>query len=255
MSWAQRRKITYIVSILFVAVIILAIVLFSFFNKVPTCSDGVKNQGEQGIDCGGPCNILCRAQYSDPVIIWGPRWAKVLSSGMYNFLTYAQNPNIGAGTYNARYLFKVYDKNNVLLYQKTGITFIPPNNNFVIFEDNINLNDKVPARTVFEFIGNLIWQKIDSMESNMTVISKNLINEDTRPKLLVTMKNFTIKLIENIEVVAILFDENGNAIAFSKTKIDSIVPDSTSDIVFTWPEKFEQKVIRIDIVSKVANSL
>ena len=174
---------------------------------------------------------------------------------MYNFLTYAQNPNIGAGTYNARYLFKVYDKNNVLLYQKTGITFIPPNNNFVIFEDNINLNDKVPARTVFEFIGNLIWQKIDSMESNMTVISKNLINEDTRPKLLVTMKNFTIKLIENIEVVAILFDENGNAIAFSKTKIDSIVPDSTSDIVFTWPEKFEQKVIRIDIVSKVANSL
>jgi hypothetical protein len=25
----------------------------------PTCSDGIKNQGEEGIDCGGPCPMLC----------------------------------------------------------------------------------------------------------------------------------------------------------------------------------------------------
>ncbi len=251
MSWAQRRKATYIVSVLFVAAIILVIFLSIFLNKKPTCVDGIQNQAEQGIDCGGPCNILCRAEYSDPVIIWGPRWAKVQSSGTYNFLTYAQNPNIGAGAYNVPYYFKVYDKNNILLYQKTGITYIPPNNNFVIFDDNINLNDKVPARTEFEFTGNPVWQKMDSKESDITAISKNLTNEDTKPKLLVTMSNTTIKPIENIEAIAILYDENNNAIAFSRTKIDSIDADGTTDIVFTWPEKFEQKVVRIDIVSKV----
>jgi hypothetical protein len=194
---------------------------------------------------------LCRAQYSNPVVIWGPRWAKVLSSGMYNFLTYVQNPNIGAGAYNVPYLFKVYDKNDVLLYQKTGITYVPPNNNFVIFEDNISLSDKIPARTKFEFTGNPIWQKMDSMESSITAVSKNLINEDTKPKLLITIKNTTLKTIENIESVAILYDENNNAIAFSKTKVDSIDKDSTIDIVFTWPEKFESKIVRIDMVSKV----
>jgi hypothetical protein len=251
MSWAQRRKMTYIVSILFIFAIIFAIILFGFFNKTPTCSDGVQNQGEQGIDCGGPCSILCRAQYVDPVVIWGPVAEKVLSSGMYNFLTYAQNPNIGAGAYNVSYLFKVYDKNDVLLYQKTGTTYVPPNNNFVIFEDNINLNDKIPARSHFEFTGNPVWQKMDSMESSITAVSKNLLNEDTQPKLLATMSNTTLKPIENIESVAILYDENNNAIAFSKTKIDSIDAGGTADIVFTWPEKFTQKVVRIDIVSKV----
>ena len=251
MSWAQIRKTTYIVSILFVFIIIFSVILFSTFNKVASCTDGIQNQGEQGIDCGGPCTNLCRAQFSNPVVIWGPRWVKVINSGTYNFLTYVQNPNIGVGAYNVPYLFKVYDKDDILLYQKTGTAYIPPNNNFVIFEDNINLNDKVPVRAKFEFSENPMWQKIDSMESSITAVSKNLINEDTKPKLLVTMRNSTLKPIENIESVAILYDENNNAVAFSKTKIDSIDEDSTSDIVFTWPEKFKEKIVRIDIVSKV----
>ena len=25
----------------------------------PTCDDGIQNQGEQGIDCGGPCPVVC----------------------------------------------------------------------------------------------------------------------------------------------------------------------------------------------------
>jgi len=27
--------------------------------EVPTCSDGAQNQGEEGIDCGGPCGAVC----------------------------------------------------------------------------------------------------------------------------------------------------------------------------------------------------
>jgi len=251
MSWAQRRKATYIISVLFVLLSILAVILYFTLNKVPTCFDGVQNQGEQGIDCGGSCTILCRAQYSNPVIIWGPRGAKVLSSGLYNFLTYAQNPNNEAGAYNVPYTLKIYDKNDILLYQKNGSTYIPPNNNFVIFEDNINLNDKIAARTKLEFTGNPVWQKMQSTESDITVVSKELIDEDTRPKLLVKINNNTIRPIENIESIAILYDENNNSIAFSRTKIDSIDANGSTDASFTWPEKFENKVVRIDVVSKI----
>ena len=57
--------------------------------------------------------------------------------------------------------------------------------------------------------------------------------------------------IENIESVAILYDENNNAVAFSKTKINSIDAGGTTNIVFTWPESFQSKIVRIDIISKV----
>jgi hypothetical protein len=251
MSWAQRRKATYIFSILFVfAIIIAIIILFIFLNKTPTCSDGIKNQSETGIDCGGPCNILCRAEYSNPAVIWGPRWAKVSSSGNYNFITYLQNPNIGVGAYKVPYTLKIYDKDGILLYQKNSTTDIPPNNNFVVFEDNINLNDKVPARVKFDFTGNPVWQKIDSVESNITTVSKELLNEDTKPKLLAKITNSTFQQINNIESVAILYDQNNNAVAFSKTKTDYIKAGESADIVFTWPEPFTEKIVRIDIISK-----
>lgn len=230
---------------------IAAVFVFLSLNKMPTCSDGIKNQGELGIDCGGPCNILCRAQYINPVIVWGPRWEKVLSNGTYSFLTYAQNPNVGAGAYSVSYNLSVYDKDNVLLYQNMGATYIPPNNNFVVFEGNINIGDKVPFRAKLEFVGNPVWQKMTSMESSITAISKNLTNEDTKPKLSVTMSNTTLNTLSNIEAIAILYDTDNNAIAFSRTKVDSIVADGNADIVFTWPEPFTEKVVRIDVVSKV----
>lgn len=251
MSWAQRRKTTYIASALLIFAVILAVVVFSMFSKTPTCFDGIQNQNETGIDCGGSCNILCRAGYSNPVVVWGPRWAKVYSNGSYNFLTYAQNPNVGVGADAVKYLFKVYDKDGILLYQKSYETYVPANNNFVIFEDNINLNDKVPARTKFEFLGPIAWEKMNDAESVVITLSKNLMNEDTRPKLVATIKNTTLKTVENIESVAILYDENNNAAAFSKTKTDSLIKDGTADIVFTWPEKFISKIVRIDIISKV----
>jgi len=30
--------------------------------EIPTCSDGIRNQGEEGIDCGGPCKP-CKKEY------------------------------------------------------------------------------------------------------------------------------------------------------------------------------------------------
>ena len=253
MSWAQRRKATYILSILFVIIIIFFIIIFSFFHKTPTCFDGIQNQNETGVDCGGPCSLLCRAEYSNPTILW-VRWSKVLGSGTYNVLAYANNSNIDVGALSVPYFFKIYDKENVLLYSGLGSTYIPPSNNFVVFSEGVNIGDKVPARIVFEFQGNFAWQKIKSKELNVTAISKVLVNEDTSPKLLVTLKNTSLLSIENIESVAILYDENDNAIAFSKTKVDSIDSDNTADIVFTWPEKFEKKVYKIEIISKVLPS-
>lgn len=240
-------------SALIILVVVIFLIVFSFFNKKATCFDKVQNQGELGIDCGGPCTLLCRAQYSDPTVLW-VRWAQVKSSGLYNVLAYAQNPNLNIGAKNVPYIFKVYDKNNILLFSKTGITYIPPNNNFAIFESGIDVNDKIPARIEFSFLQGINWIKLQNQEANITAVSKDLIGEDSSPKLSVTMKNKSLLPINNIEIVAILYDQNDNAIAFSKTQIDSIAKEGTQDITFTWPEKFTEKVFRIEVLSKVLSN-
>ncbi len=250
MSWAQRRKATYTLSFISIVIIILIIIFFSVFYKKPTCFDGIQNEGEQGIDCGGPCTKLCRANYVNPTVLW-IRWAKVLSSGAYNILAYAENPNIGVGASNVPYEFKIYDKNSILLYDGKGFASIPANNDFVAFVSGINIHDKIPTRIDFEFTGAFNWKKIPNVEKDIVVSSKNLINEDTAPKLFATLQNGTLNQVDNIESVAILYDQNANAIAFSKTVTDSIAPGASADIVFTWPEPFGSQVYKIDIISQV----
>ncbi|MFA5934700.1 MAG: hypothetical protein WC827_02345 [Candidatus Paceibacterota bacterium] len=253
MSWAQRRKATYTLGFLVIIILIFVFIFLKFFNKQQTCFDGIKNQNELGIDCGGQCTILCRAQYTDPTVLW-TRWSKVTNAGTYNVLIYIQNSNLGIGAYKAPYSLSIYDKDNILLYSKKDYTYIPPSNNFTIFESDININDKIPARIDFTFSTGFIWQKIENEELNIVAISKVIVDEDIKPKLLVTLKNKSLKEIDNIESVAILYDEDANAIAFSKTKIDLITKDNTEDIVFTWPEKFEKKIYKIDVISKVIKS-
>jgi len=250
MSWAQQRKATYTLSFVTIIVIILIIIFFTFFNKKATCSDSVQNQGETGIDCGGPCSMLCRADYTSPTVLW-VRWAKILKSGTYNLLAYAENPNIGVGASNVPYTFKIYDKDNILLYTKTGSASIPANNNFVVFESGIDVHDKVPARVDFQFSNQYAWQKVANLEQYITVASKTVSNESTSPKVFATLKNSSLNQINNIQSVAILYDQDGNAIAFSKTLTDGIASGSTADIVFTWPEIFSNQVQKIDIVSQV----
>ena len=253
MSWAQRRKATYTLGFVLIIFLIFGFVFFKFFNKQATCSDGVQNQGELDIDCGGPCSILCRAQYTDPTVLW-TRWSKVTGAGTYNILIYVQNSNLGIGAYKAPYTLDIYDKDSILLYSKTDYTYIPPSNNFAIFEGDIDINDKIPARIDFSFSKGFIWQKIENQELDIVAVSKSLIDEDTKPRLLVTLKNKSLNDIENVESVAVLYDEDANAMAFSKTKIDVMSKDSTQNIVFTWPEKFDKKVYRIDVISKVIKS-
>ena len=250
MSWAQQRKATYMLSFLSILIVTFLIIAYVFFNKAPTCFDGIKNQGEAGIDCGGPCSILCKAGYVNPKILWTAK-SKVLASGTYNILVYAENPNIDAGVYSAGYSLKLYDQSGNLLSEKLGTTYIPPNNRFAIFVDGINIYDKVPARIDFSFADSLVWQKIADNESGINTFSKDLQNVDTKPKFLVTVQNTTLNQFKNIEAIAILYDKNNNAVAFSKTKLDVLDKNSTADIVFTWPEAFSNPIITEDVVYKV----
>ncbi len=59
MSWASRRRTTYLTGvILFFVVIIGGPVAYLILSVAPTCTDGTQNGGETGIDIGGPCPLL-----------------------------------------------------------------------------------------------------------------------------------------------------------------------------------------------------
>lgn len=236
MSWATRRKLIYLGILLLILVVVAGTPLFLVVYKAPSCSDGKQNQGERGIDCGGPCKNLCQAQALEPVILW--QRAFKVSPGSYNLIAYVKNLNVSSGSLNVPYSFKLYDRDNILIVERTGFTDLLPNKSFPIFESAVPSGEKVPSRVSFEFNKKPFWIRSGIPEIDLRVSDQLFSREDSSPRLEATIENQSIKTLSRLPVVAILYDLDGNAISASRTIIDLLEPRGSARIIFTWPEPF-----------------
>ena len=206
------------------------------------------------MDCGGPCSLLCPAQYAPLNVLW-TRFIKV-NDGVYNVLAYIENPNINAEADNLSYIFKLYDARGILLKERTGTTFVSPDHIVAVFEAGLNTGNSVPVRAEFFFTSPAVWIKSASQELGLSVSQAVISREDTAPRLSAILLNNTVKILKNIEAVAVVYNSEGNTIAFSRTIIDSLPGKTSREINFNWPKPFtlvEQPEIsaRTEIILKV----
>lgn len=249
MSWASRRRSIYIAIVVAIALIIIVPILFSVFNKKPTCTDGKQNGNERGIDCGGSCPELCISQISDPVVIWS-RSFKV-SDGVYNSVAYVENPNFNASISKISYIFKLFDEENILIAERKGSTFISPNNVSPIFENTIQTGQRVPTKTFFEFSKTPVWTQSTDKNEPLSISSTVLSRKDSSPRIDTVLSNNSITDIRDVEIVAIVFDKRDNAIGVSSTFVGLLPNRSSKNLVFTWPNQFESSVSRIEIIPRI----
>lgn len=249
MSWASRRRSTYLGLVAVVALIIIVPIAFYIFNKEPTCTDGKQNGQELGVDCGGICEKLCEIQISDPVLIWS-RSFKV-ADGVYNSVAYVENPNFNSGVFNIPYTFKLFDDKNIIIAERKGSTYISPNSVTPIFEGVVSTGNRIPVKTFFEFDRLPEWYQSDDERVSLSVKNIVLTNEESSPRIDAVLSNSSIETIKDIEVVAIVFDSNDNAIAVSSTFVERLPDRSSHNLVFTWPNAFDTKPSRIEMIPRI----
>lgn len=248
MSWASKRKLIYFLIVVGIIAVSSAVPLWRVFNKPPTCSDGKQNQGERGIDCGGPCSLACKEDVSPLVIEWS-RAFKV-EDGVYDVVAFVENQNSGYGVKKAIYHFKIYDKDNILIAEKFGKTYVKEREKFAIFESGIKTGKRIPQRVFFEFDPELSWEKTSVKPLNISTKDKVMADIDSKPRLNVTMVNESFSAFKNLDVVAVLYDINDNAISVSSTNISSLDKNSSKEVSFTWKEPFSVNPSRIEIISR-----
>lgn len=250
-SWAFRRRFLYL-SIIFL-IIVPPIAIFTyveFFKKPPSCQDSVKNQNEHGVDCGGVCVVACPYEVQAyPTIQWSRGY--YVSKGVYNLVAYLQNPNTSYISNPVRYVFNVYDEENVLLQSKEGSVSFPTTKLFPIFAPTVDVGERIPKRVSFEFLEPITWLEYDGEKPELEVVERKLTKENETPIVEAVIRNKTLHTYKNVEVVAVIYDTEGNGFASSRTFIDSIGDRNDVKIRFTWPEPFTSKVSKIEIIPKL----
>jgi cbb3-type cytochrome oxidase subunit 3 len=250
MTWASQRKTIYALGVILFFLLVLGIPSYVHFNKAPTCFDKKQNQNEIGVDCGGVCELLCRNLQKDPVVLWS-RSFKV-TKGLYNAVAYIENLNAGAEAENVKYTFQLYDDKNVLISERTGYTFLFARRVVPIFEAGIVTGERVPLRTTLTIEKKLVWEREVEKSAPIEISNQQLVDEYLSPRLSADVFNPTVKDLSKVEVTAVVFDSEDNAVAVSKTVVDSLPRRSSVQVVFTWPEAFPANYSRVEIIPLVA---
>ena len=245
-SWSQRRKFIYSGSIVAIILVLIGLPTFFYFYKAPTCSDGIKNGDETGIDCGGSCQRLCQNSFLTPVVAW-TRLENV-APGLYNVATYIQNLNIAAVAIKVPYHVIVYDDQGIEITEYTGSVTLPPHRNTLAFNGAVSMGKRIPAKALFEFTGAPNWQSAADPLQSLTIGDKKYAEDSGGASLSVTLSDSGVDQIGKTDVYAILYDKDSNALGFSKTVLDSIPAFGSNTAPFTWPMSFDGKVISIEVL-------
>lgn len=246
-SWSKNRKLIYGGSTIIIIAGAIIIPAFLHFYKAPTCFDGAKNGNEQGTDCGGSCSRLCQNAF---LSVNGAAWVRYeeVAPHLYNVAAYIVNPNTEGEASHVPYHIVLYDKDGVIITDRSGTVTLPPRRNTLAFQGAINVGKRIPAKALFEFTEAPNWHKRIDPLAKISIGDKSYTEDSYGSALSVTMNNKDVLPITNLSVYIVLYDKDGNALGFSKTVLDEIPANISAIAPFTWPLDRKGAVISIEVL-------
>lgn len=250
MSWASRRRFLYLTGFALFFFATIGIPLLVWWYEPPNCTDGIQNQSETAIDLGGPCPLLDARALVPHVVQWARSFP--VRDGLWSAAAYVENPNEGAAVKTIPYQFRLYDARNILIAERDSVASIMPGSVTPIFEGGIDTGNRVVARTHFEFLAPLIWQRARGRTEYIEITGKVLKDVDTMPRITAAVRNTSVVEMRDIFISATAFDTVGNAIAASQTMIPLLSAGEKQEVVFTWNYPFDRAAGRIDVLPLIA---
>lgn len=253
--WRTKRRAIYII------LFIILILSFTFYKIYPylypakTCSDGIQNNDERGIDCGGSCELICKNDIS-PLNV---KFARYIQSedGLYDIVAMIENKNDDKNIQDSiiDYNFSIYDKAGRLLKSILGSTSLPIGQLFPVIIQNIPLDFDISGNNIGRVSFNIVnndksWIKVDPVFKNIffKVLSSDFeVSKNDISQLRVNIKNMTKASFRDVPVRVLLSDKKENIIATNETILKEISGNGEKELVFTWRKPLEIENPNIEV--------
>lgn len=218
-----------------------------FFRPVASCFDGKQDQGETGVDCGGPCATACTMGVQPPAVLGVNVFAT--SPTTETFLAQIANTNANLAAQYFEFSFELVNASGTVLQSFPGASFLY--NNEVKYVALVNqpvgsttaASDAsatwilaIPTSTT-EWVASSSFgpAPLLTVENVATVVSSSTAGATGSVLATGEVANSDTITFTNIFVIAVFKDANGNPIAASQTEIDSVAPDQTEPFSVSYP--------------------
>jgi len=228
---------------------------YYLFRTKPTCTDKIQNQGETGLDCGGPC-LECEGmpeaenlKIIEKNIISG-------APGKYDTIAKIENPNSQFGAARFDYSFNLLDETGRIIAKSVGSNFILPGQSKYILAFNLSPDAK-PDSLDFK-ISSFEWSKFSEFEEpDIPVYGREFSlasGGDTGfANLKAKMKNQSGYDFHKISLKAIVRGSNGVPIAANETNFNDVRVNEEREINLKWNNSFpiDPMSAKIEILPEV----
>lgn len=205
------------------------------FRSPETCFDQKQNQGEEGVDCGGPCSA-CQEASLAPRVLWAKSFS--VEENSYDLAAEIENKNVNYGAEILPYTFKIFDSRNNVIKEKSGKSYIMPREKKYIIE-TVSLGG-IPAKVILEFAKEIDWQKFKSVEELKLPIFQQ--NFDTKGKngytalAQGTVYNQTRFDLDTIDINIVVYDKKGNPVGANRTQKNTVKSGEGRSFEVGWPK-------------------
>ncbi len=205
--------------------------IFSLFyytsvKPAPTCSDNIQNQGEAGIDCGGPCALVCVPANVKPIELVGSVIRFSPDPTHFSLLARVNNPNVNHAARDFSYSFLLYDAQENLVKTYSGDSYIYAGEAKYLLVPNVPLPAASFNKVDFK-VDNAEWIPKDAfigppflsatnissqIAGNSIALNGQVVNKDT--------VNFP-----RVTVLAIFRGRYGQEAGVTQTEIENLPPN------------------------------
>ncbi len=235
MTARRAKQIIYGALYLVIWVGIFAGIYYGFVRVTPSCFNKIQDQGETGVDCGGPCATACTSNLQN--IALGDLKTFVSGPGHDTFLARVENHNVDFGSKIFNYSFDLYDASGTVLLSVPGQSFIYPgevkylllpNFEIPVSMDHASLvmqnPEWAPSSTVGAVpqFGNPLTITGNTMTSSTVTVTGEITDSDS-------------SAFANILIVAVFYDANGFQVGASQAELNAITPNQTENFSVSYP--------------------
>lgn len=199
--------------------------VYFLVRPAPTCFDNRQNQGEEAVDCGGPC-ISCAIKNLEPFVLFGePLIFEIDKDASVVFLQ-IKNSNSGYGAERFDYKLDFYDSRGEKIDSLTNQSFIYAGKIKTIIEAQVKIEASKVAKIDFS-AGNTVWRSsADFVMPNLQsrAVKVEIIKDRDQAKVSgLVLNNNSVKLSQ--VNVGVLLNKFGNvSVSASKTVLKDLLP-------------------------------
>jgi hypothetical protein len=222
--------------------------VYSFTKPAPSCADGIRNQGEEDIDCGGPCDSCELVHIKEIDILW----VKVVSGqdNFYDLAAKIKNPNQNYGSGQASYQFELYDSQDNLIAEYPGTTYILPNQTKYLLK--VKAESNRPVKQVKFSFGQIEWEKPEDYQPPQLSIQQKeyRLLGDEEPgfaQLRAVLINKTNFDFDKIDIDILLFDSSSRLLAVNTNEIRTLLAGQERDFFSVWFNQIDGQVAFVEI--------